>query len=171
MKRVALIALLALAGCEPYVPSDRQALDPMYLVDVSPSRLEGTWYEIATFPNAAEAGCSRTTVSFARQNDGALAVTHRCIRAGQWVGTSGVAVPVGKGALKMKVSGLSLAQNLRVLGLSHDGRTLLLGTSNRATGWLLHRDAAMTEPERRAARDVFGKNGYDRAALQLTPQR
>jgi apolipoprotein D and lipocalin family protein len=58
-----------------------------------------------------------------------------------------------------------------VLGVSRDGRTVLVGTPSRLAGWVLHRDRHLSMTERDWAQKVFRRNGYDEAALQRTPQR
>lgn len=170
MKRLALIAILALAGCEPQTPSYRQGMDPMFVRMVAPSTVAGSWHQIAVFPNPVEAGCRKTTVAFSPRPDGSYGVIQRCQRGNAWTQIVGTATVTSKGQFRLAMEG-ARAQDIRILGTGKDGRTLLLGTRDRMTGWLLHRDAQMTETQRREARDIFGKNGYDRAAMQLIAQR
>ena len=82
-----------------------------------------------------------------------------------------IARPVGPGQFKVQVEGLPAPGDFWIIGVSRDGRTLLAGAPSRMAGWVLHRDRAMTEEERRWAARVFRQNGYDEAALQRTPQR
>ncbi|PJF09183.1 lipocalin family protein [Pseudorhodobacter sp. MZDSW-24AT] len=170
MKRLLLLSVLALAGCDFHTPSPRYATAPMYLLDIAPERLAGTWYEVASFPAPFQDGCSHTTATYA-VIEGGLSVVNRCRQGGQLVQITGTAVPVGPGQLKVKLGGVPFAGDYWVIGQSRDGRTVLVGTPTRLAGWMLHRDPVVTEAERRWAAEVFARNGYDAAALQRTEQR
>lgn len=170
MRGAALAALLALAACAPQVPSYRQIDDPI-VVDpsVPPAALAGLWYEVARFPNAPQAGCGLSTAEYTPRADGTLAVRNTCgpVVAGGPVRTiAGVATPAGPGALRVALEGVPVAGRLLILGRSPDGRTVLLGTPFRNGGWVLHRDADFSRAEFLAAQAVFGRSGYDEAALQ-----
>lgn len=170
MKRMAVLAaVLALAGCDPHTPSPRQSDDPMYLLDVAPERLLGTWYEVGVFPPPFQDGCTHTTATYGRMAEG-LSVVNRCRKGGQVVKIKGSAARVGPGQFKVKLEGVPFAGDYWVIGQSRDGRTLLVGTPTRLAGWMLHRDRHVTREERVWAAGVFRTNGYDEAALQRTPQ-
>ena len=170
MKRLLLPIVLALAGCDPHTPSPRYAFAPMYLLDIAPERLLGTWYEVASFPAPFQDGCSHTTATYGAI-DGGLSVVNRCRKGGQVVQITGTAAKVGPGQFKVKLGGVPFAGDYWVIGQSRNGRTLLVGTPTRLAGWMLHRDGQVTDAERRWAAEVFRKNGYDEAALQRTDQR
>jgi apolipoprotein D and lipocalin family protein len=169
VKRLLLLGVLALAGCDPHTPSPRYADAPMYLLDIAPAQLVGSWYEVASFPAPFQGGCSHTTATYA-PIDGGLSVVNRCRKAGQVVQITGTAAKVGPGQFKVKLAGVPFAGDYWVIGQSRDGRTLLVGTPTRLAGWMLHRDRHVTRAERVWAAEVFRKNGYDEAALQRTPQ-
>ncbi|MCU0898902.1 MAG: lipocalin family protein [Cypionkella sp.] len=170
MKRILLLSVLALAACDPHTPSPRYATAPMYLLDIAPEALVGTWYEVASFPAPFQDGCTHTTATYA-PIEGGLSVDNRCRRGAQAVQITGTATKVGPGQFKVKLAGVPFAGDYWVIGQSRDGRTLLVGTPTRLAGWMLHRDAHVTPDERRWAADVFDRNGYDVAALQRTPQK
>jgi apolipoprotein D and lipocalin family protein len=169
MKHLLLVAILALAGCDPHTPSPRYASEPMYLLDIAPERLVGKWYEVASFPAPFQDGCTHTTATYAPVQGG-LSVVNRCRREGRIVQIRGTAAKVGPGQFSVKLDGVPFAGGYWVIGQSRDGRTLLVGTPTRLAGWMLHRDAHVTRAERVWAAEVFRKNGYDEAALQRTPQ-
>jgi apolipoprotein D and lipocalin family protein len=162
---------LALAGCVSHTPSTRQHFAPMRLAAVPPARLAGTWYEVARYPNPFEDGCTHATATYTPRADGSLGVVNRCRRGGGLVEIAGVAVPKGPGRLAVRLDGVTVAGDLRILGVSRDGRTVYVGTGLRTAGWVLHRDRHFGTEERRAAAQVFRANGYDEAALQRTDQR
>ena len=169
MKRLLLLSVLALAGCDPHTPSPRYADDPMQLLNLAPDRLVGTWYEVASLPAPFQDGCTHTTATYA-PIEGGLSVVNRCRRDGQVVQITGTATRVGPGQFKVRLEGVPFAGDYWVIGQSRDGRTLLVGTPTRLAGWMLHRDAHVTREERAWAAGVFAANGYDEAALQRTPQ-
>ncbi len=172
MKRLVTWAVLVLlAGCTANAPTPAYLDDPMYLVDVAPTRLAGTWFEVARYPAAFERDCTHVTATYTARADGGLGVVNRCRRNGATEQIAGVATPVGPGQLKVKLDGVPIAGDYWVLGQSRDRRTIYVGTPTRTAGWVLHRDRRFTEEQRRAAERLFRKNGYDEAALQRTDQR
>ena len=142
----------------------------MYLMPITPERLVGKWYEVATFPGPFQEGCTRTTATYANRGDGRLGLVNRCVRAGREVTISGVATPDGPGKFKVKLEGVPFKGDYWVIGASRDGRTLLVATPTRIAGWVLHRDRYFSPEQRLWAREVFRKNGYDEAAMQRTLQ-
>ena len=170
MKRL-WMALVLLAGCTADAPTPSYLDDPMYLVDVQPSRLAGTWYEVARYPAFFEDGCTHVTATYTPRPDGSLGLVNRCRRDGVTEAIAGLATPVGPGQLKVKLDGVPIKGDYWVLGMSRDGRTVYVGTPTRTAGWVLHRDRRFTEEQRRVAERLFRRNGYDEAALQRTDQR
>jgi len=171
MKRLLLLAVLALAGCDPHTPSPRYAGAPMYLLPIAPERLIGKWYEVATYPAPYEDGCTHTTATYSSRGDGTLGVVNRCRRDGGVVTIAGVATPDGPGKFKVQLAGVPFAGDYWVVGASRDGRTVLVGTPTRTAAWVLHKDRNFTRDQRLWAREIFRKNGYDEAAMQRTDQR
>jgi apolipoprotein D and lipocalin family protein len=167
---LALAAGAAAAQTVSHTPSSRQWFQPMQLLAIDPDRLAGTWYEVARYPFGPQDGCRRTTATYTPQADGSLAVLNRCTRDGVVQEIAGVATPAGPGRLRVRLAGLPFVSDLRVLGMSRDGRTVYLGTFLRNAGWVLHRDRRFTEEERRVAAGLFRASGYDEAALQRTVQ-
>lgn len=162
---------LALAACDLHTPTALVSDAPMYLVPITPDRLVGKWYEVATFPAPFQKGCTHTTAAYADRGDGRLGLVNRCRRDGRQVEISGVATPNGPGKFKVKLEGVPFAGDYWVIGVSRDGRTLLVGTPSRIAGWVLHKDRYFSPEQRRWAREVFARNGYDEAAMQRTDQR
>lgn len=172
MKRLLLLGVLALAGCEQHLPSDRWLFSPLFVrTDLTPDRIAGRWYEVGHFPAPYQRDCTHTVADYQPQADGTIAVTNRC-RIGTEIheirGTARVSSP---GELSVRLKGVPFSGDLLILGQSRDGRTLVLGTSSRIAGWVLHRDARIDPDEFQAARDLFERSGYDAAALQYTDQR
>jgi apolipoprotein D and lipocalin family protein len=171
MKRLALIALL-LAACAPDHPSARYLTVGQVAQPIDVARLEGTWYEVATFPAGYTADCVGTTVTFtAPSADGLVGVMHQCQLGGRTVQISDTLRAKGPGRLAGRVDTELFTGELVVLGGADGGKTLFLGTQSRVTGFVLHRDRDISPETIDRAEEVFRANGYDVAALQRTKQR
>jgi apolipoprotein D and lipocalin family protein len=173
MTRIFLLALLGLTACTTYHPSPRYFTAPFYARDIAVSRLEGRWYEVASFPGAFQQQCSHTTATYTGLPDGRLSVRNTCrdIATGALQQIDGVAEVTGPGQLRVKLAGVPVAGNLVVLDVSRDGRMALIGTNGRIGGWMLHRSPQATPQDYDRAREIFDRSGYDVAALQRTNQR
>ena len=74
-----LLLLAGLSGCATTSTTDRLGLPPLETVPkVDLSRYLGTWYEIAKFPQWFQAGCTGTTATYDKREDGEIDVTNRC---------------------------------------------------------------------------------------------
>jgi apolipoprotein D and lipocalin family protein len=76
--RIALsLAGVAMAGC--VTTTERLNLPPLETVSsVEVPRYLGTWYEIASFPQSFQAGCTGTTANYSLRPDGEIEVLNRC---------------------------------------------------------------------------------------------
>ena len=74
----ALIAMFCLGACATTTTERRQlpALETVPHVDLS--RYLGTWYEIASFPQDYQRGCTATTATYTLRDDGMIDVVNRC---------------------------------------------------------------------------------------------
>ena len=79
MKRLASFLLgLASIGCSP-TTTQRLRLSELRTVDrVDLARYLGTWYEIASFPQRFQRGCTATTATYSLRADGDIDVVNRC---------------------------------------------------------------------------------------------
>jgi apolipoprotein D and lipocalin family protein len=80
MSRFALKVALAamIAGCAQ-TTTQRLGLPPPRTVErVDLGRYAGTWYEIASFPQRFQRGCTATTASYAIRPDGEIDVVNTC---------------------------------------------------------------------------------------------
>jgi len=79
MKRLAgLIGMLWAGGCAS-TTTERRHLPALETVPhVELARYLGTWYEIASFPQSFQRGCTATTATYTLRDDGQLDVINRC---------------------------------------------------------------------------------------------
>lgn len=74
-----LLSLVGLTGCATTSTTERLRLPPLQTVPaVELSRYLGTWYEIASFPQWFQEGCTATTATYETRDDGNIDVTNRC---------------------------------------------------------------------------------------------
>jgi apolipoprotein D and lipocalin family protein len=163
VRRLALGLLVA--GCTSYGTGGG---GPLYVAPVDPAVLAGTWYEVASFPGPFQRGCANATATYDLRPDGRIGVVNRCTRDGRPIEISGTATVVAPGRLKVRLEGVPVAGDYWILGLSRDGQSLFVGTPTRIAGWVLSRDRQFSRAEAEAADRIFGKNGYDTAALRET---
>jgi apolipoprotein D and lipocalin family protein len=77
--RLALLgAAIALSACAT-TTTERLGLPPLQTVGhVDLSRYVGTWYEIASYPQSFQEGCTGTTATYTLRDDGEIDVLNRC---------------------------------------------------------------------------------------------
>lgn len=74
-----VLATLLIAGACTATTTDRLKLNPLRTVDrVDLGRYTGTWYEIASFPQSFQKGCTGTTATYSLQKSGEIEVFNRC---------------------------------------------------------------------------------------------
>jgi len=76
--RSLLVSFALLTGCTAST-TERLKLSPLATVPkVELSRYLGTWYEIASFPQRFQRGCTGTTANYTLREDGEIDVLNRC---------------------------------------------------------------------------------------------
>lgn len=79
---LALLATLT-GACAGRSTTAREQLPPLHTVErVELSRYLGTWYEIASYPQRFQAGCTATTANYSLRDDGLISVLNRCRKGG-----------------------------------------------------------------------------------------
>jgi apolipoprotein D and lipocalin family protein len=80
-KLIVLSLLVVLGtGCGSST-TERLSLKPLSTVEkVDLSRYLGTWYEIASFPQSFQEGCTGTTANYTLRDDGEIEVLNRCFK-------------------------------------------------------------------------------------------
>lgn len=69
--------LLGCSGCAS--TTERRGLPPLQTVEqVDLQRYLGTWYEIASYPQRFQKGCTGTTATYSLRDDGEIDVLNRC---------------------------------------------------------------------------------------------
>ncbi|WP_459616681.1 lipocalin family protein [Bordetella sp. 2513F-2] len=166
---------LLLAGAALWAGAVLAAAPPVSTVAaVDLSRYAGKWYEVARLPMPLEHHCvSDATVEYVQEN-GSIAVHHRCqVRNGRIGSASGSATVIeGSNNTKLKVSFPDLGEaEYWVIGLDPEYRWAVVGSPDRRYLWILSRAAGLTPEEREQALAAAREQGYDLAELRDTPQQ
>ena len=76
----AVLALTLTSGCTQ-TTIERLNLPAVRSVEsIDLNRYTGTWYEIASYPQRFQEGCTGTTATYTLQEDGTISVLNRCRR-------------------------------------------------------------------------------------------
>lgn len=172
MRRLALLACLALAACGP---SFRDTTMPITAQrDFAPERYIGLWHEIARFPVRFEEGCTATTAEYGPIDSETISVLNTCRKGapdGPAARIAGTARIVAPGELKVKFDGVPfIAADYWVLWVDADYQTAVVGTPSGRSGWILARTPTIDPARRAEAEAVLARNGYDPGRLYEVPQ-
>jgi len=78
------VALFTAVGCATPTTTERLALPELQTVErVELDRYLGTWFEIASFPQDVQAGCTNTNATYSLRDDGEIDVLNRCTKEGK----------------------------------------------------------------------------------------
>ncbi|MEM9046990.1 MAG: lipocalin family protein [Pseudomonadota bacterium] len=171
-----LIGALAVSACGG--PTYRDTSVPMVThgpVDLE--RYQGLWYEIARYPNSFEEGCFGVTAEYSLNEDGSVKVVNTC-RQGALDGPEEVAEGRATSASaegdKLEVGFVPwlpfAVGDYWILSVTDAYSVAVIGTPDGGFGWILAREPSLNDVELEAAYAVLRRNGYDPAALYLTPQ-
>ena len=165
---LASVLCLLLAACGSAYRDRGTAITSMAVFD--PARYAGLWYEVASFPNPFQRGCTNTRARYGLRDDGRLSVRNTCLRDGAVAEIEGSATVVGPGRLSVRLDGVPFAAEYWVLWVDEGYRTAVVGTPSGRAGWILNRDPSIPPDRLQAAREVLAFNGYDLSRLVPTPQ-
>lgn len=153
--------LIACTAQTPAVSTGYRDLStPIYSsATLDESRLIGTWAQAGAFGGE---GCLPGAASFAG-DAGNLSMTYQlCLSATLQKG-GGAMVRQGPG--RYRVPGL--ADDLWLMWVDADARTMVFGTPSGSFGFVLNRGGDLPADRARALREILDWNGYDAAALTL----
>jgi apolipoprotein D and lipocalin family protein len=176
MKRLAgLLSMLWASGCAGTTTERLHlpALETVPYVDLA--RYLGTWYEIASFPQSFQRGCTASTATYTLRDDGQLDVMNRCRLGspnGEEKAARGRARVVDRSTnAKLEVSFfrpfwgaywiIDLAQDYSYAVVGHPGRDYL---------WILSRTPTMSDETYQRIVARLRAQGYETSRLVRTVQ-
>lgn len=174
MKRILALCLL-LVACSK-TTTERLNLPPLPTVpSVDLERYLGTWYEIASYPQSFQEGCTGTTANYSREEDGTIKVVNRC-RKGSLSGPEDVAE--GKARVVDQASGAKLEVSFFrpfwgdywIIELGENYEYAVVGHPSRDYLWILARQPALPPRVYQEILSHVETMGYDPERLQRTVQ-
>ena len=160
---------MLLAGCNAARQPDFSGLyrdpdAPIYSAAVfDQSRFAAEdWDQVAAFLPGPSENCADTGLHFPEKANATQATYRLCLSGALREGGGSVAwQPGGRFALP------GIDEELWVLGVEVDYRTVLVGTPSGRLGFILNRGGVLPADRLTAARDIFAFNGYDPGKLVL----
>ena len=170
-----MLAALTVGGCAA-TTTERLGLPPLQTVaEVELPRYLGTWYEIASFPQSFQEGCTGTTATYSLRDDGEIDVVNRC-RKGSLDGAEdsaeGRARVVDKSTnAKLEVSFFRpFWGDYWIIDLGADYEYAVVGHPGRDYLWILSRSPTMEKPVYDGILERLRSKGYQLERLQKTLQ-
>jgi apolipoprotein D and lipocalin family protein len=173
-----LIPATSLVWMACFSPSttERLKLPPLTTVDRVdlPSYL-GTWYEIASYPQSFQRGCTGTTATYTLRDDGDIDVLNRCRKGSLDAeettarGTARVVDTVSNAKLEVTFF-RPFWGDYWVIDLATDYSYAVVGHPGRDYLWILSRTPTMPESTYQGILDRLESKGYDTARLVRTLQ-
>lgn len=176
MKMTATLAALFLCSCAA-TTTERRGLPPLSTVPkVELPRYLGVWYEIASFPQSFQKGCTGSTARYALRDDGDIDVLNRCFLDsldGPQKASHGRARVVDTVTnAKLKVSFFRpFWGEYWVIDLGADYDYAVVGHPSRDYLWVLSREPTMAPERYDEIVKRLEAQGYETARLQRTPQK
>jgi apolipoprotein D and lipocalin family protein len=172
---IVALALAPLSGCAAST-TERRGLPPLQTVaGVDLRRYTGTWYEIASFPQSFQRGCTATTATYTLRPDGQIDVANRC-RLGSLTGeekdAEGRARPADPtSSAKLEVSFFRPFWGAYwVIDLAPDYSFAVVGHPSRDYLWILARAPVMAPDTYAGILQRLQAQGYELDRLQRTLQ-
>lgn len=171
---IATIALLT-SACGT-TTTERLDLPPLETVErVELSRYLGKWYEIASYPQSFQEGCTATTATYTLRDDGEIDVLNRC-RKGEPTGELDTAegrarVVDKKTNAKLEVSFFRpFWGDYWIIQLDDDYQWTVVGHPSRDYLWILSRTPTLPDTTYEAIIDRLKQQGYETERLVWTTQ-
>ncbi len=106
----------------------------------------GKWFEIASFPQSFQKGCSKTTATYSIRDDGKVNVLNECIVNGKPKVAKGTAYAVDETNAKLKVSFFwPFYGDYWVVDLGRNYEFAVVGAPGRDYLWILSRTPGMSK--------------------------
>jgi apolipoprotein D and lipocalin family protein len=154
-----------------YLPLMAQTLETVPFVDLS--RYSGKWYEIASFPQRFQKGCTCTSAEYSLSDKGYVIVENKCRKDsvnGSIKGIKGKAwVQKNSGNAKLKVQFFwPFRGDYWIIDLAPDYSYAVVSEPGKAYLWILCRKNSMPEEEYQSIVKRLKEKGFATEKLQKT---
>jgi apolipoprotein D and lipocalin family protein len=159
-----------------YLLTAKKSSDTLQTVShVDLERYAGTWYEIASFPQRFQKGCTGTTATYTLDPNETVRVYNHCYKGalnGPKKSIKGKAFPVaGSGNSKLKVQFFwPLKADYWIIDLDPDYQWAVVSHPSRKYLWILNRSPMMEGALLGQIQSRLTAQGFDLSKLQLTNQ-
>ena len=132
----------------------------------------GKWYDIASFPQRFQKGCTCTTAEYALGKNGTITVTNTCNKEGKMkVATAKAKVIDKETNAKLSVQFFwPFKGKYWIIDLADDYSYAVVGHPNREYLWILSRTKEMAAATYGAILGRMREKGFDLSKLQKTVQ-
>lgn len=152
--------------------SAQQTKPPEVVKNVDLNKYTGKWYEIATFPQRFQKGCSCTTAEYTKNKSGYIEVYNACDKNGKESSIHGKAfiVPNSNNA-KLKVEFFwPFKADYWIIDLADDYSYAVVSGESRSYLWILCRKPVMDENLYNSIIKKLKDQGFDTSHLVKTMQ-
>ncbi len=155
------------------IASMSQALQTVSAVDLT--KYAGKWFEIASYPQFFQKGCTCTTAEYTLTDKGYVIVENRCNKDsvnGKPIYIKGKAFVVEHSSnAKLKVQFFwPLKGKYWIIDLAEDYAYAVVSNPNKKSLWILSRTAAMDDDTYQQIVSKLKRNGFDISKIKRTPQ-
>jgi len=159
--------ILLLGSCASGGPPSAP-LETVPKVDLG--RYIGTWYEIASFPQRFQKGCTDTKAVYTLRPDGKIEVLNSCFRNGETDTAKGKAWVVDRATnAKLKVSFFwPFRGDYWIIELGKEYEYAVVSAPSMQYLWILSREPRMDEARYGGIVERLRSRGFDVAKLQRT---
>lgn len=173
-----LVLLATLTGaCAGRTTTARDGLPPLQTVErVELPRYLGTWYEIASYPQRFQAGCTATTANYSLRDDGQISVLNRCRKGSldgkldEAEGRARVVDEVTNAKLEVSFFG-PFWGDYWIIDLDEEGyRYAVVGHPGRDYLWILSREPQLDPAVYEGILERLREQHYDTSRLVRTLQ-
>jgi apolipoprotein D and lipocalin family protein len=159
---------LVLGGCQKHY-------DLKIVSSVDLNRYVGVWHEIARYPHTFQEGCWGSQAEYRLLDAETIEVKNSCREEKadgplrQVTGKAWVVDTQSNAKLKVRFF-WPFSGDYWILDLDPDYRTALVGTPDRASLWILHRETSMNPQNYQEILIKVEQLGFDSSRLIVTPQ-
>jgi len=169
--------LWLVAGTAPAAPesSPKETAPLRAVTHVDLERYAGTWYEIASYPQRFQKGCTGTAAVYSPRKDGMIQVVNRCNRDSldgrETIARGRARVVDHESNAKLKVSFFwPFWGDYWIIDLDPEYRYAVVGHPSRKYLWILSRTRTMDPLVYSAILERLSAQGYDVSKLRVTIQ-
>jgi apolipoprotein D and lipocalin family protein len=150
--------------------AQKQTLETVAYVDIN--KYMGKWYEIASFPQRFQKGCSCSEANYSLNKNGTVKVVNKCIKNGK------LSEATAKAKVKDKKTNAKLSVQFFwpftgkywIIDLADDYSYAVIGHPNRKYLWILSRDKNMPDATYEKIVARCKEKGFDVSQLKKTFQ-